>query len=172
MTDFFLIKHVNSSQTCLLENNQCLLLFCLVDGHYHRVRLVVVNRRGRGYRFHVGDLVVVTCRPLFASSPRRRRVGGVIVARRPPLRRRSTHSKHGGERRSRVVVVRRQSGQPLLSKNKIVKTKRQKIATSPETPKHLCQLLIIIIVTCDDVFISKFDVLASTFQQKFHIVEF
>ena len=161
-----------SSLRCLLGNDRCLLLFRLVDGNHHRVRLVVVDRRGRGYRFHVGDLVVVACRPSSASSPRRRRVSGVIVARRPPLRRRSTRSKHGGERRSRVVVVRCRSGRPLLSKNKIVKTKRQKIATSPETPKHLCQLLIIIIVTCDDVFISRFDVLASTFQQKFHIVEF
>ena len=156
---------------CLLGNNRCLLLFRLVDGHHHRVRRVVIKRRGRGYRFHVGDLVVVACRPSSASSPWRWRVGGVIVARRPPLRRRSTRSKHGGERRSRVVMVRCRSGRPLLSKNKIVKTKRQTATiTSPETPKHL--LIIIIIMTCDDVFISKFDVLASTFQHKFHIVEF
>ena len=89
----------------LLGNNWCLLLFCLVGGHYHHVCLVVVDRRGRQYQFHVGDLVVVACRPTLASLPWRCRVSDVIVARRPPLRRRLTRSKHGGERQYRVVMV-------------------------------------------------------------------
>ena len=91
---------------CLLGNNLCLLLFCLVDGHHPRVCLVVVNRRGGRYQFHVSDLVfVVARRSSLASSPWRWRVDSVIVARWSPLRRHSTHLKHRGKRRSCVVVV-------------------------------------------------------------------
>ena len=92
----------------------------------------------------------------------------VIIARWPPLQRRWTRLKHGGERQSRVVMVWCWRGRLLLCKNIII-VKTKQTATSPEKPKHL---LIIIIVTCGDIFISKFDVLASTFQHKFHIVEF
>ena len=90
---------------CLLGNDRCLLLFHLFDRHHHRIRLVVVNRHGRGYQFHVGDLVVVARRPLSASSPRRRRAGGVIVARRSLLQQGLTCLKHRGKHRSCVVVV-------------------------------------------------------------------
>ena len=94
------------SSRCLLGNNRCLLLFCLVDGHCHCVCLVVVDRRGCSHRFHVGDLVVVVARrPLLDSLPWRRNVGGVIVARQPLLRRRLTRSKDRGECRSHVFVV-------------------------------------------------------------------